>query len=209
MERNLNGQMVPMMRNGVELKATAESIELLRYEANLAPSRIASTQEAPQRMPALTSDGRTTFPTKTTDVHSLVVLMEYADTKFTMADPKAAFTDWLNKEGYNEHNAVGSARDYYMAASNGQFAPTFDVVGVVELPQTSAYYVGDGKYSTFGEALDYALEAVDDEVDFSKYDFDGDGTVDTVYFIYAGYGQADTGDETTVWPHQSVLQGMI
>ena len=51
--------------------------------------------------------------------------------------------------------------------------------------------------------------AVDDEVDFSKYDFDGDGTVDTVYFIYAGYGQADTGDETTVWPHQSVLQGMI
>lgn len=209
MERNVKGQMVPMMRNGVELKATAESIELLRYEANLAPSRIAGTQEAPQRMPALTKDGRTTFPTKTTEVHSLVILMEYADTKFTMADPKAAFTDWLNKEGYNEHHAVGSARDYYMAASNGQFAPTFDVAGVVELPQTSAYYVGNGKYATFGEALVYALDAVDDEVDFSKYDFDGDGTVDTVYFIYAGYGQADTGDETTVWPHQSILQGMI
>ena len=55
----------------------------------------------------------------------------------------------------------------------------------------------------------YALDAVDDEVDFSKYDFDDDGTVDTVYFIYAGYGQADTGDETTVWPHQSILQGMV
>ena len=95
MERNVKGQMVPMMRNGVELKATAESIELLRYEANLAPSRIAGAQEAPQRMPALTKDGRTTFPTKTTEVHSLVILMEYADTKFTMEDPKAAFTDWL------------------------------------------------------------------------------------------------------------------
>ena len=208
MERNAKGQMVPMMRNGVELKATAESIELLRYEANIAPSRIVGAKEAPQRMPALTSEGRTTFPTKSTDVHSLVILMEYADTKFTMADPVVAFTDWLNKEGYNEHNAVGSARDYYVATSNGQFAPTFDVVGVVTLPETSAYYVGDGKYTTFGEALIYALEAVDDEVDFSKYDFDGDGTVDTVYFIYAGYGQADTSDPTTVWPHQSILQGM-
>ena len=209
LERNAEGRMVPMMRNGVKLSADASTIEMLRYESQMKPSRIAAAKEAPQRMPALTPEGRSTYPTNTTDVHSLVILMEYADTKFTMADPVAAFTDWLNKPGYNEHNAVGSAKDYYMATSDNKFAPTFDVVGVVSLPETSAYYVGDGKYNTFGKALSYALEAVDDQVNFADYDYDGDKIVDTVYFIYAGYGQADTGDETTVWPHQSVLQGMI
>lgn len=209
LERNAEGKMVPMMRNGVQLSADASTIEMLRYESQMQPSRIAAAKEAPQRMPALTPEGRTTYPTNTTDVHSLVILMEYADTKFTMEDPVAAFNDWLNKEGYSEHNAVGSARDYYVEASAGKFKPTFDVVGVVTLPETSAYYVGDGKYSTFGKALSYALEAVDDQVNFADYDYDGDKIVDTVYFIYAGYGQADTGDTTTVWPHQSVLQGMI
>ena len=38
-------------------------------------------------------------------------------------------------------------------------------------------------------------------VDLSPYDTDGDGVVDNVYVIYAGYGQADSNKPNTIWPH--------
>lgn len=207
MERLSDGSMKRMTINGEAVAATAENIEMLRMESSVRPSKLVRS-EAPSRMPQLDSDGRTTFPTIGEAVHSLVILMEYSDTKFVTPNAKQEFDNWLNQENYSNHGAVGSARDYYIASSNGLFNPTFDVAGIVSLPQKSSYYASNGKYDKFGEALISALTAVDDEVDFSKYDFDGDGVVDTVYFIYAGYGQADTGDITTVWPHQATVTGM-
>ena len=38
-------------------------------------------------------------------------------------------------------------------------------------------------------------------VDFSLYDNNSDNTVDFVYILYAGYGEADGGASNTVWPH--------
>jgi M6 family metalloprotease-like protein len=38
-------------------------------------------------------------------------------------------------------------------------------------------------------------------VDFTQYDNDGDGYVDFVFVIYAGYGEADGAEENTIWPH--------
>ena len=46
-----------------------------------------------------------------------------------------------------------------------------------------------------------ACQLVDDSVDFKQYDNNNDGYVDFVYVIYAGYGEADGGDENTIWPH--------
>jgi immune inhibitor A len=42
-------------------------------------------------------------------------------------------------------------------------------------------------------------------VDFSKYDWDGDGEVDQVFVLYAGKGEADGGAVSTVWPHEFAL----
>jgi M6 family metalloprotease-like protein len=47
-----------------------------------------------------------------------------------------------------------------------------------------------------------ACRLVDDSVDFSLYDNNGDSYVDFVYVIYAGYGEADGGAASTIWPHQ-------
>ena len=38
------------------------------------------------------------------------------------------------------------------------------------------------------------------DVDFSKYDYNGDGYVDFIFVVYAGYGQSQGGSEETVWP---------
>ena len=61
------------------------------------------------------------------DVRVLVVLVEFADVRFKNPDPVSQFTDYLNKEGYNEYHNIGSVRDYFIKNSIGQFRPTFDV----------------------------------------------------------------------------------
>lgn len=203
MEQNAEGYWMPVQKNGVNVIATEAVINEMVSSKGALKMRQKSEQ---QRMAALDSDGRSLYPTIGEDIHSLVILMEYADTKFSIPDAKQEFSDWLNKEGYSNYDAVGSVRDYYVAASHGQFKPVFDVKGIVTLPETSSYYVGaNKKYQNFHEALEYAVSELDDEINFADYDYDGDGVIDTIYFIYAGYGQADTGDDSTIWPHQSSM----
>ncbi|MDE7097303.1 MAG: M6 family metalloprotease domain-containing protein, partial [Muribaculaceae bacterium] len=42
---------------------------------------------------------------------------------------------------------------------------------------------------------------LDDTVDFSQYDRDGDGMIDNVFIFYAGKGEHDSGVKNAVWPH--------
>ncbi len=163
-----------------------------------APLRKPAAQGGLRRTQATVRDGRTTFPTVNDSLRCLVVLMQFADTKFTTADPEAAFDDWLNKEGYSEWGATGSVRDFYIASSRGLFRPHFDVSPVVTISMTSAEAT-QAYPGCFDEAL--ALVAQTGKVDFSHYDADGNGEIDFVYFIYAGYGYADTGIESCIWPH--------
>ena len=51
-----------------------------------------------------------------------------------------------------------------------------------------------------------ACELADADVDFSQYDLNGDGVVDNIYFFYAGFGQADSGQANTIWPHAGKLE---
>lgn len=140
--------------------------------------------------------------------HFLLVLVAFSDVDFTISDPQQTISDMLNQEGYSDNGATGSARDYYYENSNGQFEPIFDVVGPVTLTNTMEYYGGndsDGNDKRPHYAVKEACEALDDSVDFSDYDIDGDGEVDLVYMVYAGQGEADSGDEDTIWPHQWYL----
>jgi M6 family metalloprotease-like protein len=149
--------------------------------------------------------GRTssTFPTKG-KVKGLVVLVEYPDVKFTLSDPVSYFTDLLNKPGFNEYGATGSAYDYFYDASSGQFQPEFDVYGPVTLPEDRFFY---GENDIYGNDLrpefmaTHAAEILDPDVDFSQYDTDGDGYIDNMYIFYAGQGEATYGPSDSVWPH--------
>lgn len=137
--------------------------------------------------------------------HSLVILVEFNDLIFTsVPDANAYFTSLLNEEGFTYSNgANGSARDFYVASSNGAFQPTFDVVGPVRLSKSYAYY-GYGYQDDMDRLKDFVEETIttaDSLVDFSKYDTDNDGIVDNVYIYYAGKGEADGGTTNTIWPH--------
>lgn len=141
-----------------------------------------------------------------------VILVEFSDVKFTISNPVQAFTDLLNKEGYSENGGTGSAKDYFRENSRGTFTPVFDVYGPVAVDGTMASY---GRNNGNGDDVDPAgcfydaLVKAKDQVDFSKYDSDGDGEVDMVLFYYAGYNEAEAPEgvnENTIWPHEWSLQ---
>lgn len=150
------------------------------------------------------------FPT-TGSQRSLVLLVEFSDTKFTsVSDPKDYYTRMLNEEGFTWSNgANGSARDFYISSSAGLFAPEFVVVGPITLPQTADYYGSDApqRDAKVAEALRDACLAADADVDFSRFDSDGDGYVDNIFYFYAGHGQADNPTAVnTIWPHSANLE---
>lgn len=150
---------------------------------------------------------RQNFPT-TGDIKSVVILVSYTDVDFTTADPHQYFYDMLNKEDFDEYGAVGSARQYFVENSLGQFNPQFDLYGPVKLSHERAYYGaenGSNHDIRPSEMAIEALAALDSQVDFSQYDMDGDGIIDNVYIIYAGQGQATYGGPDTVWPHSSTI----
>lgn len=140
----------------------------------------------------------------------LVILVEFTDVKFKNSDSQTLFNRISNEAGYNEGYFQGSVKDYFLAQSRGQFELDFDVVGPVKLAHNMKYYGGNdanGSDLHPGEMVAEACKGVDSKVDFSNYDWDGDGEVDQVYVIYAGYGEADSGKENTIWPHEWQLSG--
>ena len=139
--------------------------------------------------------------------HFLVLLVEFSDLKFTVQNPNDAFSRMLNSEGYSENGGTGSAADYFRDNSNGVFSPIFDVFGPVTLSGGFADYGGndsDDSDKNPGGALVEACRKLDDSIDFSDYDLDGDGVIDNVFFYYAGHNEAE-GD--CIWPHASAIAG--
>lgn len=137
-------------------------------------------------------------------VKSLVFLVEYKDVKFRTPNTNDFFNRMLNQEGFSDYSGTGSARDYFLAQSNGNFDPEFDVYGPVTMKNNMSYYGGNDNYGNDLRPEEMVLEAAEalaDQIDFSEYDFDNDGCVDNIYVIYAGQGEADGGSANTVWPH--------
>lgn len=243
LEIDATGRIVPLMRDGKALRAVEADInrlisEMPKYEV---PSTEVSGRKV-SRMAQLESNGQTSYPS-TGEVRSCVILLEYPDRPFSTAKvapgateeerhaaTRELFDRLCNEEGFSEYGARGSARDYYVAASNGKFTPQFDVYGPVKLQHPAAWYVQvdaddpalEGhsqaeismllnpnyyKQPRYGYAIAEAMEALDDEVDFSIYDYDANGEIDNIFFFYSGQGRADSYDPTSVWPHQSDYRG--
>ncbi len=139
----------------------------------------------------------------------LVIMVNFTDRKFSRGDESWKLAnDMMNKSDYTYYddplfkgrvNCTGSVRDYFKDNSNGRFVPEFDVVGPIEV-DANQYYI-KGTEHTY-ELCRKVLEAADSEIDYSRYDSDGDGVVDMFYILYAGYSSTYQGnDERLVWPH--------
>lgn len=147
---------------------------------------------------------------------ALVILVEFSDTPFQSGEKaKNVFEHFLKgktedalPDGYEAYTGSyknnnlrnkGSVTDYFYDMSQGTYTPQFDVVGPYKLNHPSLYY-GQGDKDNTQALVSDACKAADGDVDFSEYDADGDGMVDLVYIIYAGYPASMSGNPNDIWP---------
>ena len=142
------------------------------------------------------------------DVNVAVLLVQFKDVKFTYT--KEDINNILNTKDYVYENpianSIGSARDYFIAQSDGKFRPNFILTDIVTLDYDMSYYGandsnGDDKRPTY-MIKDGIRKADAAGFDFSVCDNNGDGEVEFVYCIYAGYSESYGADANTIWPHQ-------
>lgn len=137
----------------------------------------------------------------------LVILVNFKDKKIQDKHTREEYDNFFNQEGYNKLGNSGSVHDYFYNQSYGQFDLTFDVVGPVTVSKNMADY---GANDSDGNDIDPAgmvteackLAYDEYKMDMSQYDWDGDGAVDQVFLIYAGYSEASYGGDDTIWPHE-------
>lgn len=189
----------------VQNEAFYEQIDVLNVKKNAQKRRAkANLRRAKRQMPkkaGLTSN----FIGKK---KGLIILVDYTDVKFQAANNQALYNRIANEANFVHDEFVGSVYDYFLAQSEGLFELNFDVVGPYTLSHNREYYGGNDEDNEDMHPAGMVVEAcrmADADVDFADYDWDGDGEVDQVYVLYAGPGEANGGDEETVYPHEWTL----
>ena len=141
--------------------------------------------------------------------HGIVILVAFpaqlpTDQAIPFTYEKANFENLLTQEGYSHDGAVGCALEYFRGQFDDQLNFDFDLAGPVTLPHSVSYYGGNdgaGQDSNPAQMVVDACVALDSEVNFAKYDDNGDGFIDNVFIFYAGRGESDGGSANTIWPH--------
>ena len=175
---------------------SAEEFSMLRARHD-EQSRRANARRSPQRV------GASSKPAGEASV--LVILVEYPDCAFQPGS-KAQLMRNLNETNYRSGRGYGSASDYFREQSGGKFLPTFDIYGPYQVSHDMAYYGANNDEGANdirpAELAKEACQLANNDVNFKKYDANGDGEVDFCYIIYAGYAEAHGADSNTIWPHQ-------
>ena len=139
-----------------------------------------------------------------------VVLVEFQDVKFTIKEPKKAFEQIFNGEkqdnlGNGNQRNHGSVAKYFNDMSYSAFTPKFKVYDPVTVGHNETFYGGTSEKGgdeyprvLVSDALQLVESQVTDE-DLKSFSCSDGKTIDCVYVVYAGLGQNDGGDGTTVW----------
>jgi immune inhibitor A len=118
-----------------------------------------------------------------------------------------------------------SVKDYFSDLSSGTYTVTGDVIGWLPVPHSTWYYDADecpgarsgastsrGVIPGAGDARDLvkdalnAVNAISNTIsgfDWANYDMNGDGVIDRLWIVHAGYGEEDS---TTLLNRDPVLQ---
>lgn len=190
-------------RGAAELKAiSSQRVDNLFSEQ-------ATSRRAAMRSSATISTTTPPYFPHTGTPTALAILVNFSDTTFHVTDPVASFEQYLNGDeqkdlGHGEAYNYGSVKKYYSDMSNGIYQPQFKVVGPVTLPKAMSYYganSGSNRDINSAEFIKAACAEAAKLTDFSDatLDSNGDGIVDLVTIIYAGFGENNGAEESALW----------
>lgn len=137
--------------------------------------------------------------------HQLVVLVSFSDQQFQAGEEETLET-WnriFNEKNYSESPYVGSVHDYFYDQSYAAFNLIFDLF-YVPLNESRVKYRSTDLDDENSQYLvqDIMEELKMRDIEWSRYDWNGDGYVNQLLIVYAGKGMNDGGDGNTIWPHQ-------
>ena len=139
----------------------------------------------------------------------LVILISFSDCDFKSEHARESYDSLFNEPGYNKRSGPGCVADYFREQSGGLFNLQFDVTGPVKVEAKACPYENPTE-STRNYGRDQFVEATkqiikdNPDMDFSAYDWNGDGYVNQVVYVYAGTG-GNQGQKSYghIWPNTS------
>ncbi|MBQ5655869.1 MAG: M6 family metalloprotease domain-containing protein [Bacteroidaceae bacterium] len=134
----------------------------------------------------------------------LVILVNFKDLSFSVTNPSPMYNQIFNELNYTGYGMTGSVRDYFRAQSYGVFDLTLDVAGPYTLSGNMSQYGGNDANGSDVGVQAFARESfqlANKDVNYKDYDWDGDGVVEQVFIVYAGYAEAQGGPANSIWPH--------
>lgn len=131
-------------------------------------------------------------------LQGITIFVDFEDVPGTV--PVPYMQAFLNEPGFSGHGTAGSVRDYFLDVSYGAFDYTNWSPNVYfRSTRSHAYY----NSAPMGEANHLAVEMLlkldASGFDFSQYDVDGDGVIDAINLLTAGWFAGDS----ALHPHAS------
>ncbi len=145
----------------------------------------------------------------------LVILVSFVDLDFMSESPRDTYNDMFNKEGYNERNGAGCVADYFRCQSRGLLNLQFDVYGPYKVSSKAQPYAApNADTHNYGrqpitESTNMFL-AEHPDIDFSVYDWDLDGYVNQVVYVFAGRSGNQNSEQSYgyLWPNTDQISSI-
>lgn len=143
----------------------------------------------------------------TRQLETVAVLVDFPDNPADTARFSPARFDSMlySPDAYTgQQYRQGSLRDFFLENSYGQFVVAGGVAGGRWHRSSHAYaeyYDGNYLLSCGYQLAHENLQQVDQTVDFSVFDLDGNDTIDAMFMVHAGADGADDGNVDHCWSH--------
>jgi M6 family metalloprotease-like protein len=204
----------PALRSSSTASQIANIPKNLRFSSEQINQKMTLWNEKNQKMTQNTPARRSPFSgsalraAKQEKAKAICVLMQFRDDDKKMTRSTDDFNLLMNQPGYSKGGEHGSVRDFYFENSYGQLDMDVTVVGPYTSEKMMDYYGRNDSQGWDSDPWALAEEAARAAfgtagVNPADFDNDGDGYIDAMHVIYAGYGEEGGGAANTIWAHEA------
>jgi len=144
--------------------------------------------------------------------HIPVFLVNFPDLHQPNEMTSDVYNDIFNSSNYLDGEGI-SVKEFYNHNSYGSLDITYDIYDWREVPQNYDFYIANTHQLVVDTMNLFGTGS--NPIDFTQYDYNGDGRIDGVVIVHAGLGDQDVSGENIVTKtiiykiNPSTIQGML